>query len=210
MTNVKWATPTICLVLAAWLVAGGPQTPPADSLYAADASPAARQSNDTVQTNTTQPRWHDNLVQWHAISKPKGADNSFCYACHVDYEKERLTKVHLAAGVGCGTCHGDSSEHCADKDGATPPDIMFSKEHISKFCGECHAREDLLRKKVHRDAFSEENASKSQNADSQTCADCHTRKHRLLTRTRKWDKQTLKLIWNEGTPSSGSRRVGGG
>jgi hypothetical protein len=119
------------------------------------------------------------------------ADNSYCYACHVNYQDEKLTAVHEPVGVGCETCHGPSIEHSGDEDNITPPDRMFPKPEINAYCVTCHEKGKLLKDEIHEEFFTEGDAS-------ETCNDCHAEKHRLKVRTRIWDKKTGKLIQDDG------------
>ena len=123
--------------------------------------------------------------------KPEPADNSYCYACHVNYQSEKLTKVHQKAGVGCEKCHGLSVKHSGDEDNITPPDKMYPKAEINGYCQTCHAKETLLKRDEHRDFFKEA-------AEGETCTDCHGEKHRLKVRTRHWDKKTGQLLKDDG------------
>lgn len=114
-----------------------------------------------------------------------GADNSRCHACHANYKREKLCVTHAVANVGCETCHGPSDKHCSDEDNITPPDRMYAKEKINAACLVCHAAGDLssLCKSVLEGA-----------AKEKTCTDCHGKEHKLNFRTRKWDKNTGKLL----------------
>lgn len=126
-----------------------------------------------------------------AVATPEPADNSYCYACHVNYQGEKLNRVHEAVGVGCETCHGPSIEHSGDEDNIIPPERMFLKSKINSYCITCHEKEKLLKRDEHREFF--------EAADpEETCSDCHAEKHRLKVRTRVWDKKTRKLIKDDG------------
>ena len=138
------------------------------------------------------PPWHKNLAEWKAIEDPETADNSFCYVCHVNYEEEELAQIHMPVGVGCETCHGISDKHSEDEDNVTPPEVMFPRKRIVAFCTECHTKEDLKGQDEHDELFAAGIKAKD------TCADCHAEKHRLEIRTRKWNKRTGKLVWDDG------------
>ena len=60
------------------------------------------------------------------------------------------------------------------------------------FCLECHPKDKLPEKKSHKELFSAEGPKEK------TCTDCHAKKHRLEVRTRRWDKATGKLLWDDG------------
>jgi sugar phosphate isomerase/epimerase len=126
-----------------------------------------------------------------AKEKPEPADNSYCYACHLNYEEEKLTRIHQPVGVGCENCHGPSIEHSGDEDNITPPDKMYPKSEINAFCMTCHEKEKLLKREDHRDFFKEGDKD-------ETCTDCHGENHRLKVRTRVWDKKTRKLMKDDG------------
>ena len=126
---------------------------------------------------------------------PEPADNSYCYACHANYEDEELTKVHQPVGVGCEQCHGMSIEHSGDEDNIIPPEKMYLKSEVTAYCMTCHEKPELLAANQkdfeHRDFFAK--------ADPETtCNECHGKKHRLNVRTRIWDKKTGKLVKDDG------------
>jgi len=102
------------------------------------------------------------------------ADNSRCYVCHINFDGEALTVMHAKRDVGCEDCHGASNAHCSDEDNITPPDRMFAKAAINSFCKGCHPNAKL-------------------GGGKEYCVECHG-KHRMEHRTRKWDKETGKLI----------------
>lgn len=114
------------------------------------------------------------------------ADNTLCFACHVNFMKESLTSVHAQANVGCAQCHGASDAHRSDEDTITPPDIMFPKAKIKSFCLGCHGG-DSMNIPAHKPVIAEADPLKG------CCTDCHG-EHRLNYRTRKWDKITRNLI----------------
>lgn len=122
------------------------------------------------------------------LEPPPGpvADNSLCYACHVNFMKEELSSVHAQANIGCTHCHGASDAHRSDEDTITPPDIMFPKAKIKSFCSGCHTG-DSMNIPAHKTVLSETDSLKA------CCTDCHG-EHRLNYRTRKWDKNTGNLI----------------
>ena len=130
-----------------------------------------------------------------ALAEPpksaKPADNSYCYVCHVNFQKEELAQNHQKHGVGCATCHGESDRHSADEDGLTAPDIMYAKEKILDACTKCHALTKLRAVDEHDAAFTKDPTK------LKVCTDCHG-KHRMAQRTRHWDKTTGKLIKAEG------------
>ncbi len=121
------------------------------------------------------------------------ADNSYCLVCHLNYENEKLVKAHQPSGIGCEKCHGMSVKHSADEDGLTPPDTMYDSTEVNKYCFTCHGNERvrLLKQKEHKEFFGKTPAEL-------LCNDCHGEHHRLKHRTRVWDKQTRKLVRDDG------------
>ena len=139
---------------------------------------------------------------------PEPADNSFCYVCHRNFEKEPLTVKHAKIGVGCELCHGMSERHSADEDGVTPPEKMYSKARINPSCVQCHTVEKLKDTEAHRLALSLAKDGKPGETTppavqagaapvKRICTDCHGQ-HRMKVRTRVWDKDTGKLIKDDG------------
>ncbi|MHB1035920.1 MAG: multiheme c-type cytochrome [Pirellulales bacterium] len=109
------------------------------------------------------------------------ADNSRCYVCHVNYEKEEMAVVHARAGIGCAKCHGASDAHIADESWAsggkgTPPTVMYPPDKVNKACQTCHKAD---RNKPDRKCPFPAKGNKK------ICTDCHG-KHRLHARKCKW------------------------
>lgn len=127
-----------------------------------------------------------------ASTRPGPADNSFCFVCHANYKKEKLTVRHAKAGVGCMKCHGSSDKHSSDEDGLTPPEIMYAKAAVNPACMACHARAKIQDVAAHKPVLAATAAA------PKVCTDCHGRGHRLKVRTRRWDKTTGKLIADDG------------
>ncbi len=120
-------------------------------------------------------------------SRPKPADNSFCYECHASYESEKLNVVHERVGIGCKTCHGECSKHRADKDALLPPDVMFARPKINPFCMTCHPEAKLEKQTAHEPFFIGTMSKRM------VCTDCHG-DHELAVRTRRWDKNARMLL----------------
>jgi len=117
------------------------------------------------------------------VGDPASADNSRCQVCHINFMKEDLAVVHAKAGIGCAECHGISDAHIADESWAsgangTAPDIMYPRAKITPFCVQCHTREKLGDREMHKALFDDSVAD-------QTCVDCHG-KHRMARRNCKW------------------------
>jgi hypothetical protein len=148
--------------------------------------------------------WRDGAEAKEAAAKPAAkapaepADNSFCYACHANYNGEKLTKQHQPVGVGCEKCHGLSVQHSGDEDNITPPDRMFSKADVDPFCITCHDKPALMKREDHRLYLKGETVE-------QTCNECHAKDHHMKVRTRQWDKKTHKLIKDDGVRMMGKK-----
>ena len=128
------------------------------------------------------------------------ADNSYCYVCHINYKNEPLAKRHRDGGVGCDKCHGWSDDHCSDEDGLTPPKVMYPKEKINGSCLQCHN----AMKTVDLAALNAKLAA----GQKKHCTDCHG-SHSLAVRTRRWDKATGKLIYDDGVRMIGKSKMTG-
>jgi len=127
-----------------------------------------------------------------ASTQVEPADNSYCYVCHVNYQEEPLVLQHAPTGVGCEKCHGMSAKHSADEDNLTAPEHMYAATRVAPFCLSCHPQDKLARDANHQAILAAETTP-------QRCTDCHG-EHRLKNRTRRWDKDTGKLIWKDSGP----------
>ncbi len=132
-----------------------------------------------------------------AAEEPEeAADNSYCYVCHVNWEKEHFVEQHRLKGVGCCDCHGDCEAHMDDEEGNAPPDVMFAKDKINASCMDtCHTIDKLAGVADHIPYVLPGKEKKK----PQLCTDCHG-KHRLEKRTRVWNQETGKLIEVDGKP----------
>ncbi len=123
--------------------------------------------------------------------------NLFCYACHADFDEEKLVVGHKAAGIGCERCHGESLRHRSDEANVTPPELMYPKERINPTCMTCHPRHEIRQVESHRPIL-EANLSVLETAPDEHarryCTDCHGQEHHMKTRTIQWDKCTGKLV----------------
>lgn len=112
----------------------------------------------------------------------KGADNSRCFVCHINYVREEIAADHAKADIGCAKCHGESDEHIADESWAsggkgTAPDIMYVRAKINPLCLGCHEAGKLKPKK-HKEFL-------AGTSEEKYCTDCHG-EHRLGERQCKW------------------------
>jgi hypothetical protein len=94
-------------------------------------------------------------------------DNSECLICHMDFKSEVISAKHEKARVGCVTCHGPSLAHGDDELNITPPDRLFGRAEIARFCKGCHY--DDFVKKWH----SKRRANGRMVLDDSVCTDCH-------------------------------------
>lgn len=126
--------------------------------------------------------------------------NSFCIACHYDFEEEELALDHELAGIGCERCHGESERHRSDEDNITPPELMYPKSRINPTCMMCHPRHEIIEVDAHGPLFAgaktifDEAEVPGAGPKEKYCTDCHGKQHRIKVRTVRWDKATGELI----------------
>jgi hypothetical protein len=95
--------------------------------------------------------------------------NAACYACHMTYVKEPMSRLHLKHKVFCIDCHGPSIAHVNDEDtGATKPDVCFKRDKINASCRKCHEDHDAAPEKVIKRYIDRKLTTKSP-----VCTDCH-------------------------------------
>jgi len=71
--------------------------------------------------------------------KPGGQkDNSLCFVCHLDLEKEEIASVHLKSMITCSGCHGPSYDHMHDEMLMTTPDRLYGRAQVNEMCRRCH------------------------------------------------------------------------
>lgn len=140
-------------------------------------------------------------------SKEKSEDflliDEACFVCHSNYREEPLVRMHAKEEIACMECHGDSIAHRNDEDNVTPPDTMYPSEKIGEACLDCHDTHDAPAKKVV--ARWRERCPQKTDISKIVCTDCHG-KHRLASRTVRWDKRTRKLIVDAGAAPKGKGR----
>ncbi len=96
--------------------------------------------------------------------------NGACYVCHMLFVREKISRIHLAAGVPCVRCHGTSAGHANDEDiGATPPDRTFRRGEVNAACRECHGSHDVRPEEV----VARWASRRDREADGTVCTDCH-------------------------------------
>jgi len=109
-------------------------------------------------------------------------DNASCMVCHIDFEREELSMVHLDAAVTCAACHGDSEVHRSDEFNVIRPDVIWGRAEIEPFCKQCHPKHKDPEKV---DAFlAEWEGKRRENGRwvlrGSVCTDCHG-KHAIVT-----------------------------
>lgn len=161
---------------------------------------AVRDANDQPQAG---------VVTAVAASRPQPEPtftaNSFCMACHADFDEEELALDHEVFGIGCERCHGESLRHRSDEANITPPELMYAKERINPMCMMCHPRQDLRDTKDHLPILEAglstfEEAVPTGDDVQKYCTDCHGHDHRMKVRTIRWDKATGALLAPEPAP----------
>ena len=128
--------------------------------------------------------------------KYQPTNNQYCLDCHINFRQEEFTVVHGKAGVGCVKCHGASDEHAADEEHLTAPEIIYAKAKLNASCmtADCHPQPAMKQERGHRPFFAEADP------EHRYCTDCHG-EHLLPKRTRRWDKETRKLLEASGQPA---------
>ncbi|MBN2137351.1 MAG: hypothetical protein JW720_06070 [Sedimentisphaerales bacterium] len=132
--------------------------------------------------------------------KPKPfVANPFCYACHADFEGEKLVTQHEKAAIGCERCHGESERHRSDEANIAPPEIMYPREKINPTCMMCHPRDAIKHVGAHEvilaGADTVVDESEPDGADK-VCTDCHAKQHKMSVRIVRWNKATGDIIRN--------------
>jgi hypothetical protein len=109
-------------------------------------------------------------------------DNASCMVCHIDFEREEISAIHLEAGVTCAACHGDSEVHRSDEFNIIRPDVIWGRAEIEPFCRQCHPKHKDPQKV---DAFlAEWEGKRRENGRwvlrGSVCTDCHGQ-HAIVT-----------------------------
>ncbi|MHC4177535.1 MAG: hypothetical protein ACYSWU_08515 [Planctomycetota bacterium] len=102
-------------------------------------------------------------------------DNSSCLVCHIDFETEKISSIHLEAELTCMACHGDSDAHRSDEFNIVRPDVIWGRTEQEAFCKQCHEKHKYPEKV---EAFHEEWDSRRRPngryvAPDSACMDCH-------------------------------------
>jgi hypothetical protein len=125
--------------------------------------------------------------------------NSFCGACHYEFEEEELALDHQLAGIGCERCHGESERHRSDEDNITPPELMYPKSKINPMCMMCHPRHEIQHVQDHEVILAGAETIFDSEADRKRtyCTDCHGKDHRVKVPRSRWNKATGELMEGE-------------
>jgi hypothetical protein len=115
------------------------------------------------------------------------ADNSRCYVCHINFSIENFAVTHARADISCEHCHGPSDAHCSDEDNITPPDIMYPEEKINPSCLQCHLN-GIKDNEEHQPVLAA--------VMQKNCTSCHD-DHKMSHRTRRWNRQTGELVYDD-------------
>ena len=213
MSLQRWFTTAVVLLLVALVIgicfenrAIGEDTKKGAPDAAAKSTAVAATIDSAKLDQAQRDAWHKNIAEWREWEPDELADNSFCNVCHANLEDEKLVRIHRSKGVGCETCHGISDTHSEDEDSLVPPDVMFAKSKIVLFCTECHDKDELIEADSdHKKLFAAVEKSQTLKTPLQfdgkkqrTCTDCHSFKHAIKTRTRRWNKDTRKIEWYDG------------
>lgn len=144
--------------------------------YTGLADPDTRSENDPPGSETPAPSEAAAAID-DAVLYDSGyeEDNSSCMVCHIDFEAEEISLIHLDAGLTCMACHGDSDDHRSDEFNVVRPDVIWGRTEQDAFCMQCH--------KQHKDpekveAFHQEwDARRRPNGryvePESVCMDCH-------------------------------------
>jgi nitrate/TMAO reductase-like tetraheme cytochrome c subunit len=117
----------------------------------------------------------DHTSQTKASAPARTGENAECLICHMDFAREELSVKHDEAGIGCISCHGDSLAHGDDELNITPPDKLFGRAEIERFCKGCHATH--IEGKVYDEFVKKWHSKRRPNGrmilDDSVCTDCH-------------------------------------
>jgi len=152
---------------------------------------------DTVAVDDNQAEPAPVVKQVEPKPNPGFVANPFCYACHADFEGEKLVARHEQAGIGCERCHGESERHRSDEANITPPELMYPRAHIIPTCMMCHPRDMIKHVHSHKaildgaaTIFDEEKPD----APAKVCTDCHAKNHKMSVRIVRWNKATGEVL----------------
>jgi hypothetical protein len=95
--------------------------------------------------------------------------HQLCAPCHTTVADDFRTHKHLAAGLDCNACHGDSVEH-RNANGAVQPDRVAAPHQQAELCGSCHVEQaESYQESVHGKLV----AALERGPNCGTCHDVH-------------------------------------
>ncbi|GAB4134168.1 MAG: hypothetical protein Kow0040_17470 [Thermogutta sp.] len=155
-----------------------PSSPAADGDASSPAGADASSPSDTPTRGggmilVRNPRYnHDKPLLFDSGEE---SDNSSCMVCHIDFEEEPISRVHLKAGITCMACHGDSMTHRGDEFNITRPDVIWGRAEIEPFCRQCHLQHKHPDKveAYRKEHLSERRANGRYVSLDSPCTDCH-------------------------------------
>ena len=100
--------------------------------YTGLADPDTRSENDPPGSETPAPSEAAAAID-DAVLYDSGyeEDNSSCMVCHIDFEAEEISLIHLDAGLTCMACHGDTDDHRSDEFNVVRPAATLTCDAIS-------------------------------------------------------------------------------
>ena len=162
------ARPAMLLILAALLAitACAPRLPLDSHSGTTTRESASDQTADGPAVEDEEPVLYDSGYE---------DDNESCMVCHIDFKTEKISSVHLDAGITCMACHGDSEVHRADEFNIIRPDVIWGRAEIEAFCKQCHEKH---KQPQAVEEFREEWMSKRRPngrwvLEDSVCTDCH-------------------------------------
>jgi len=72
------------------------------------------------------------------VADSQPVTNDTCIECHKTFRDEPVSQIHAEEGQLCVGCHGPSKAHATGDKERPKPDVVFSRERIDEFCGQCH------------------------------------------------------------------------
>jgi len=113
---------------------------PADSQPSEPAKDEPRSSDGASEKAETSDSPADKPADPEPPAENPPAENPLggCGMCHIDVEDEVVPTLHYKEKVACVQCHGRSIAHAADENNEVPPDQLFTRENVDRFCETCH------------------------------------------------------------------------
>lgn len=137
---------TVTLLLLGALLAIAASVPPTQSDFPGNVT-AAGAAGERKPAEEGPPRaadGHGKRAGKHGHAKLYDSgymeDNQSCMVCHLDFEEEKISAVHLKKGITCAGCHGDSEAHRGDEWNIIRPDVIWGRAEMGPFCKQCHKK----------------------------------------------------------------------